>query len=81
MPGATFWTQYLKPAIQMSTGGILIPPTAPTVLPPIFFACLAASTPTRQPDSFAMYVRPSTFFWNAGRTLPFLSANGAVCTV
>ena len=31
-----------------------MPPTAPTVLPPIFFAIFAASTPTRQPDSFAM---------------------------
>ena len=39
---------------------------------------LAARTPTRQPDSFAVYVRPSTFF---ASTLPFLSANGAVCTV
>ena len=64
----------------MSTGGILRPPTAPIVLPPIDFACFAASTPTRQPASFAAYVRPSTFLY-AGRTTPFLFANGDVWTV
>ena len=50
---------------------LLRPPTAPiTCLPPCFLTMFAARSPTRQPDSFAAYVRPSTFgfFFANGRT-------------
>src|SRR6476619_5713762 len=61
VPGTAFWAQNLYPAIQMSTGGIFRPPTAPMTFLPVFCAVLAARTPTRQPDSLAAYVRPITF--------------------
>src|SRR3989440_12243260 len=35
VPGTAFCAQKRYPAIQISTGGIARPPTAPTVLPPI----------------------------------------------
>jgi hypothetical protein len=37
--------------MYVSTGGILMPPTAPMIFLPIAAACFAASTPTRQPAS------------------------------
>ena len=49
-----------------STGGILMPPTAPIVpgLPPfIFCASFAARTPTRQPPSCVAYVMPISFLY------------------
>ena len=53
VPFTAFCAQYLYPAIQIVTGGMVRPPTAPIVLPPSFFAIRAARTPTRQPDWLA----------------------------
>ena len=58
MSGFVSLTAWRKPAIQLSTGGILIPPTVDTVF---VFVTPAATMPARYPASSDGNWRPSVF--------------------